>query len=236
MRGFARCVSGAAAVSLLLFSPASAAVVIQVDFECLGAYPQGGNWNRVSQHGRSNLIDFNTGLATDVDLTTSGWTSTSNSTSTWIGGNKDWMIDAAGDEYLWNQYGPSSATFSDLSGAAYTVEVVAVRSGGYICDISIGGEFADGNYNGTPGVNGDNFRFGTDGRDPSNWLIWSNVAPVSGQIRIDFLPVPYESWAFLNALRLTESTIIPEPSSLAIWSLIGLGFVAIARYRRRKTA
>jgi len=88
---------------------------------------------------------------------------------------------------------------------------------------------ADANYENRPGVNGDDFNTGADGGD--NWLIWSNVAPVSGEIRVDF--VSSDDWVFVNALRLSK---VPEPSTLAALSgLLGMGLIS-RWWRRRKGA
>ena len=40
-------------------------------------------------------------------------------------------------------------------------------------------------------------------------------------------------WAHLNEIEVWDDVMIPEPSTIAIWSLIGLSFIGIGRLRRR---
>jgi hypothetical protein len=181
--------------------------VIQVDLSDSHTAP-GGNWNTIPDASMnstvSNLVDFNTGAATTVSYTGSGWSSPYDGETFWTSGDKDWVVDDAADDQFYTT-GTATITFNGLNDSSrYIVEVVAAFSSDDVGDYTIGSQFADRTYECAIGVNGDDFRTNTDGRTPGNWLIWDNVAPSSGSITINFVDSTGSSYAEANAIRLVE--------------------------------
>ena len=143
------------------------------------------------------------------------------------------MNDAAGDDglYGYRTVGwPTTATFSNLAAGLYQVEVVSLSHTGATSDIQVQGSFADGNYRDIAGVTGDNFDAWADGRNTSNWLTWSEVAPDgSDEITVSFDFISGSN-PMLNALRVTT---VPEPGTAV---MAALALVGITMRRRRKRA
>ena len=191
--------------------------------------PTADVWNVIQAENATDLDlnDFNTGLGTGVSVTTASWSDEQFDSDLWTAGDKLWMDDGAGDDAFTDGSGSATITFDNLLGVLYRVAVVSSLDASGSQDISIAGSFADMNVNGTIGVDGDNFNPRNDGRNPGNWLIWTEVAPVSGQIVIDFA---FNSGdASVNAVRLLE---VPEPATGLIAAL-GAGAL-VASYRRRR--
>ncbi len=199
-------------------TPADVGEVILIDFHDMHTNPT-GNWNTIGTLARnttvSNLIDFNTSAATTISYTGNGWTASTNHEENWEGGNKAWVVDDAGDDGFSNHGGISTITLGGLAGSSYTVELVVSAHWDDVADYTIGGSFADRNFNGTGGVNGDNFDALADGRDPRNWLIWDNVTPSEENIIITFDSTGTGgTYADANALRLREISVGTDPATM----------------------
>ena len=199
----------AAALGLVLFPNLGLSQTIYLDCDWQATDP-GGNWNTPAYPGtESNLTDFNTGLATtvDVDFSSFGY----HGTNGWTVGDIDWVdADAAADFMATN--GSSTIVFSDLPGTEYRIELVATRPGSDIGDYSIGGVFANRLHSGSG--NSDNWDLNqahTDG----DWMIWDSVAPVSGQITIDVSLVSGND-VTVNAIMLTDVIVPVELLSFSI--------------------
>jgi hypothetical protein len=163
---------------------------------------------------------------TQVDFALSGWENYWARTDHWTAGTVSWVWDSVLADDLFYTHASANAIFSSLPGSSYRVEVLSSMVGNpnYMADISIGGTFADSNYQNIPGVNGDNFNALIDGRDAANWLIWSDVTPIEGMIQVDVQGLG--SAGALNGIRLTE---VPEPMTISVMALGALGLL-----RRRK--
>ena len=166
-------------------APTAVGTVILVDFEDRQANP-GGNWNTIAQANVNNtvpLVDFNTGAGTGVSYTGTNIEHYISSTAAWSE-NKAWVANVAADDGSNTFNRIITITFSSLAGSSYMVELVAGSNfDSDIGDYTIGGSFANRNFNGTAGVYGDDFNAqadGTYGANFGNWLIWDNVAPDAG--------------------------------------------------------
>lgn len=199
-----------------------------------------GNWNNISALTglTSNLIDFNSGLGTGVSIDGTG--------SPWSdffgdeGGtfpNRDWLIQPATVDGAGLQNGQTgSFAIAGLSGSSYQVEVVSARpTFGYLNSITVNGVTANRTYLGTPVVTP--WDSTADGLTPGNWLIWDNVAPVSGVITITDA-ADNGTLAMLNALRISVPTAavtaIPTVSEWGVVVLVLLLGAAAALFLRRR--
>ena len=208
---------------MLGVAPPVSATEIRVDMSNAWSSSQLNTCNLNSS--LTDLRDFSTQTPTQIDFAMSGWTNWWARTDHWTAGTVSWVWDSVLADDLFYTNGSASATFSSVPGSHYRVEALSSMVGNtYTADISIGGVFADSNYQNIPGVNGDDFDARNDGRQTANWLIWSDVVPVGGEIRIDV--VTDGSAGALNGIRLTE---VPEPASMG---LLALGGLALLKRRR----
>lgn len=180
-----------------------------------------GNWNNISNvtGTTTNLIDFDTGAGTGIDLQGSG---------SWLNffgddagafPDQDWLIQPATvDGAGLGTDGTGTFTLTGLTGPAYTVELVSARTTfGYLNTFTAEGALADRTFLGSP-VNTP-WNATTDGLDPGNWLIWDSVVPNGGSITIQNVAGP-GTLGILNAMRIVE---IPEPTTgLLLVSAAGL--------------
>lgn len=187
----------------------------------------GGNWNNVDDllGTTSGLIDFNTGAATGISITGAGaW-------NPFFGDEwnafpeQDWLVHPATADGAGLQYAESGTfTLAGLTASAYRIEVVSARTEfEYLNYITVDGVGADSTYLGTPVMTPWNST--TDGLNAGNWLIWSSVAPVGGEITIS-VTAEFDTLAMINAIRVVA---VPAPGAgLAL----AMG-VAFASRRRR---
>lgn len=228
--------SGLLLAALLAVASAARANQIYLDFGGGLSNPT-GNWNVIATINTtdSNLIDFGSGSGTGASLTTSGWLNTISNTGIWgPAADKDWVQElAAEDLFVASNGSTATATLSGLTAPGYVVEVVVAWTVTNHLDVTVGGVFADDNFDGTAGVDGDDFNADADGGEPGNWLIWDNVAPASGSLTIQVAAMGQLNGdqPMLNAVRLTA---IPEPSTLllVVCGLAGLAMWRPARTRR----
>lgn len=217
---------------LVFFTSFVQAITIHIDFSDDQTNPT-GNWNIITTPNttNNNLIDFNSGLATSVSITTSSFLGETGTINTWTGGNVDWVEAVAARDYFGvHVLNTAFITIGGLNDVSlYDIEIVSSSNGfgsSHVADITLNGNFADTNFNGTPSVDGNDFDTRIDGRDPANWLIWNNESSIAGNISISISTLSNQGE--INALRISPSPV-PEPSTYALLSLLGLGFLL---YRR----
>ena len=214
---------------LISFNIHAADELIQLDIGT-GATAPGGNWNTVVTGTTSNLIDFNTGLATPISVTIAGATQQAN---TGFAGTKDWVEQSVTADGTFNSNAavPQTVTFGGLTETAYNVEVVSSFGSNFngAYDVQLESTFADRNFNNTPGVDGDDFLASTDGRIPENWLIWDEVAPSSGQLTVSGFGGGNRT--FINAVRLAA---IPEPGTYLMFATVLFGAIFLTIRNRKK--
>jgi hypothetical protein len=196
-----------------------------------------GNWNNISNLTglTSNLIDFPTGAATGVSINGAG--------STWqdfFGDNngtfpnRDWLIQPATKDGAGLQSGLTGTyLFSGLVDSSYKIEVVTARTTfDYLNTITVNGGLANRTELGTAVVTP--WRSTSDGLTPGNWLIWDNIAPLNGNIRITDVAGP-STLGMINAIRIVTAAV-PEPASFVMGGtamLLGLVVAGLRRLRRR---
>ncbi|MBN2316991.1 MAG: hypothetical protein JXM79_23900 [Sedimentisphaerales bacterium] len=210
---------------------------IRVDVTDYSGTP--ANWNQLGMNATvTDLIDYNTGLATAIDVCMSGATEVVSGMD-WTHGDVDWLDADAANSVIggsWRNH-PWQIVFSDLdAGSFYTFEVVASykASETILADYTVNGDFADDNHLGIAGVNGDDFNLCTDGYKPCNWLIWTDVQTDSnGEITIESTFLGEWNAAYINAIHITSSSIIPLPSSILL-AVLGLG--TTCAYLKKKQA
>ena len=216
-----------------LCAPAQAGSDIRMDLSDLVG-TTAGNWNNISNLTglTSNLIDFNTGSGTGVSIdgTGSPWQDFFGDDNGSFP-NQSWLTQPATQDGAGVQTDlTGSFVFSGLTGSSYQIEVVSARTTfDYLNTITVNGDLADQTYLGTPV----NTPWGstTDGLNPGNWLIWSNVVPDNGTITVVDVAGP-GTLGIINAMRILEtSAVVPEPSSF-VTMLVGGGVVVLASCRR----
>ena len=236
----------AALVIVALANPAVAlAVDIRVDFGESGSVT---NWNDFSQltagidssgNGTaSNLIDFNSGAGTGVNLTSSGFSLTDQQQANggWSHGNVDWVAgnDVVRDQLIgFSSGGPGVLTFSNLADGNYQVQVIAgVNFPNRAFTVNVEGLLADADFLNN-GADGSNIN------DPNNFLTWSSVATTAGTLTVNVGQHPSGIPEFgINALRilsLDDEVGVPTPGPVALASLGGL-LLTIRRMRPRAAA
>jgi hypothetical protein len=199
------------------------------------------NWNTVAGRDvNAPNPDFDTlaaGTVLDSDgnalagvsisgTTTSGWYGTSTSNSGTYPGDEVsaapvWLDLDAIEVVEWDQYGGLTLTIEGLTGSAYQVDVIAVRSesGTSTREQSywVDGVRADG-------IAGD-WNAYSQGWQSGGVMTWSSVAPTDGVLTLrtgDGLG----NNSYLAAARITA---VPEPATMG---LLALGGLAILRRRR----
>jgi hypothetical protein len=218
---------------LLLFVSPLWALNIVVDFESAATTPT-GNWNEIASPGTvSNLIDFDTGLATSVGLTLSGGVSDSSSTGQWGSrtASPSWSVaDALSDRFFVTEGGTGTLTITGLTpGMLYDIEIAS----------SYGGAGTSGNDDGVyelTDANGlvEGFNAFTSGSPGGveGWLGWYD-AEANGSGELSFAlsaPAGANPRIALNAMQITA---IPEPGTLALIG-IALGAAGLVGFRRRR--
>ena len=196
-----------------------------------------GNWNIISviNTTNANLIDFNTGLATGVSVTTSGWNNENDHDSPGgFAAQKDWVVpDASTDAFV--SRAPATVTISGLDAGNFGIQIVSswTNANGIVDgDFQVEGNFADRNFEGLPGVDGDDFDANTDGRAPGNWLIWNSVPTAGGEIIITANPSDLGDRPILSAVQVTAP--VPEPGTYLMFFTIIIGAVYMGMKNRKK--
>lgn len=185
-----------------------------------------GNWNNISNLDgtTSDLIDFATGLGTGVSISGVGWRDFYGDD----GGefpNQSWLVQPATEDAAGMDADETGVfTLSGLTDSAYIIEVVSARTThGYLNSITVNGSYAGRTFLGTP-VNTP-WNAATDGLAAGNWLIWDNVIPDAGQIRIIDVAGP-GTLGIVNALRVSSGdAAVPEPSTLALTAICALAML-----------
>ena len=227
------------ALSLLasfVFSPtARAEWEARIDFASKASAPV-GNWNTVSSENTPvTLTEWNTGVASSAQIVGAGWDAGYNGGSIWKGGTVDWVDNnAASDLFYWGGGTEDEFQFT-LSGLdpqkLYQVEIVSSENANNVVSmITVGGIYADNNYQGgATETELQNWR-GDDAYNNIDWLIWDAVVPdAGGSLLLIANTQSGAGYADINAMRIFEVGVVPEPASIA---LLGLAGVIIAGYRR----
>jgi hypothetical protein len=231
----------------LAAGPALAAPLdVRVDFADDNTDPT-GNWNIIDTFsGQSfnlesddDLIDFNTGLDSGIDLETWGFRRSTqtddwnpaNPGPTWLDSEKDAAYD-----YIWDYNGgDATITFSGLDNSKfYDVELICSSnsgSGNQTATYTLDGGFFVISPDGTPSADG-RFNHLSQGYTAGQWMTWSNVAPSGGVIEVT-MNTSGSDRGRANAIRLVEvvpGQVIPEPTTAL---LVLLGLPALVRRCRR---
>ncbi|MFW6153742.1 MAG: PEP-CTERM sorting domain-containing protein [Planctomycetota bacterium] len=234
-----------AVVVVSIASMASAAMLdIRVDFNNAAGDPA-GNWNTLDQDTVNDptvitdapLIDYNTGQATPVTVSTAG-TRRSTMTATWDSAETGpaWLDPAqdAANDYFWQSQGSSVddtvsmvVTLKGLTpGAAYTVELISshnTTAQSFRGCYDINGAFFDGSSTGT-------WNFKTDGYEDGGWMTWTEiVADTEGQLVLTATPIYTDSGWNKGGVRVNAMSVVPEPATMA---LLGMGALGLLRRRR----
>ncbi len=206
-----------------------------------------GNPNNDPDHAigytRNDLVDSD-GVGTGVDLFWSGGAllhpgvphdGINNSGGDW-GGTPAWAVGGAtNDGFHFNPGKTGSVTLSGLGAGPYKIEVISSRfnSGHRGSRHKVDGVLADNNPNNTTstGCAGTTGCFHTfdDGWVDRTILTWDNVIPVGGTVTYAMESLPFSPPA--NVVALNAMRITPEPTSLVLVGVGGLGLLSLRRRR-----
>ena len=214
-------------MGLLLSAPLFAAIDVRIDLEHIeNNLGSAANWNTLRNNASLNdLIDFNTGSGTSIDIANSGISNSSSSTAHW-NSDKDWVADLAGDDSIGTASGTGLIEFTGLSAPLYRIEIVSSSiSFDRLAILRVENNIANRTFEGNTVA--DPWDAFNNGQVLQDWLIWDAVAPVVGGIEIT-LNTGNSNTAPINAIRLFA---IPEQSTYA--GIFGL-FILIGVMRFRK--
>jgi hypothetical protein len=224
----------------------ASAMVIQVDFAAADT-DSPGNWNNLTNTGGTNLTDFNSGLATTIDLSLTGL---SNSTSTGQWGSRTqspaWATaDALSDRLFMGEGNTGSMVISGLTPfQRYDIEIASSYGGAGTSGNDFG-EYELTDANGlVEGFNASTSsslgttvswqpRLQADSGTPDGvegWLGWYDAeANASGELSFALAtPTGANPRIALNAMQISA---VPEPSAYAL--IVGMIAVGGALMRRR---
>ena len=194
-----------ALVTLLLASlgvSTAAAQTVLIDLGDNFSDMSAQNWNTmIFNQAVMDLID-DTGAPTGISFTPLFWGGDFQNSANWIE-DTDWVLEEAATDHF-GGFSVSFITLGNLNGL-YKVEIVCAHpQTNHLTDITVNSLFSDGNFQNIMGVNGDDFDPKVDGRDAQNWLIWSNVASVNGEIQISVTKLAGTNAISVSAIRLTR--------------------------------
>ncbi|HPP87824.1 MAG TPA: right-handed parallel beta-helix repeat-containing protein, partial [bacterium] len=150
----------------------------------------------------SNLIDYLTGNVTSVSLIGSGWN------GGWYGSaSPSWNATGASDR-LYCSSGSASWTFSNLGTSNYSVEIASEGDGSYTY-------FTVNSLQASYSNLGNTVYPWYQNNPVNDWLIWSSVTPISGQITIN-CSLQSGSYLNMNMIRLVELPTPPTVTTQAV--------------------
>ena len=219
-----------AVVVALSATGVNASVVVNADLERAGdttfvgtgAAPDAGTvWNSVQVGGFTDLLD-STGVATTIDVTFFGWTY--NPQYFDYSGANDLMVER----------------LIAADGATARIDFAGLTPGGFYdlyhyssyWDATfkaplLPAETATGDTKTTAWVEGDQYVLLQGAQAAGDGTLSVTVTSTLGSD---------STWTVGAGFQVVEAAPIPEPSSIIIWSLIGVVALTFGWYRQRKTA
>jgi len=212
------------AVGMVCWAGAAQAAIIKVDNNDAGAAPD-ATWNTIAAPGSGISVVDSLGNDDGVTVTYSGWTDSSFSgvEGAYDGG----VFDNAADDYFFGKDTKTVTISGLLDSETYTIQLCGStnNTGSVLSDFKVNGSFGDG----VSPLNGDDFDVRGDGYDAGKIMTYSGVSPSSGNIVITSTYISGQN-GYFDAFTI-EGNFVPEPATMALLGLGGLG-VLLGRKRR----
>lgn len=223
----------AVSIAVLLASTSHGATLVQVDFNEPATDPTvGGTWNVIADDvGAPYALLDNTGAASGISLGSfaGAWGFSSTSTAN-EGAYDGGIFDNAASDLFTSDGIATFDLFGFSSSDLVNVKVAASsNTGDRLGDYLFDGLFA--NALGT--AISDDFDADSDGFDNGSIMEWNLTGSTSYTFEFIDENTPSGNVAILSGL-IVEVTSVPEPASIAIWSILGLGLAGFGYYRIRQ--
>ena len=162
----------------------------------------------------STLVDFNSGIPTEINLEASGWETRVGHSQSWLEEDfVSWILPevTTGGWRIRINNTQATIAFVNVPSGRYNVEFLATAGGANSPQgVSLNGEFTTTTFRGSE-VSSSNYIARDLGRNAMDWFIWEDVAAEDGRLELQVERFGFS--AEVSAVRLVS---VPEPSALLL--------------------